>query len=877
MPGRNRRTGRPSRVERWQDTDLSSCSQDYRVAFGALLLVARNQEAYSAEECQIAELTCALAAFSATAEPENAPIRELSQDGNVFGITFGERHGGRSYRFYFGETAEADAERALRASEYVSELLTVVGRGYSCFVVPTEVSAPEPSVLLNRLGLRDRFTARLTEERESEEDHYGRYYELDVVVSVSAGKHYQRFHEVLSVTKTDREIEYSYKKKEGPTVGSEAERARLQGNGEQLSAILGQGCEDAAEILDILDGKNESYGSFNDQRRRMLQTLADAKDSELGKFLQELESDAVGQVDISPVSLFVGAVREKTFVYELTEKRTVTSEAGDPVRSATLAVTWNRAAEEFHRANLYIAVHSDGSFAGLTHARGFTDAAGTARERDLLSRNDELILMNRLQGSAVKQELTLRIPEGAALPYKGVSRRAVALSDVSPSVSGVARGELFLPDDTERLEDGVYLKSDVGTCKVTERRVWRGDLQKVLLTREGGDLLETEVDRNHIGRLSRGYCSHCGVGYYAPSAKELTQYRERFALLSGGCYCDRCRKDTVTETGPAHARGYVKLVKDLRLSSRNVFGADFVKTDANGTPLPLERGGNVFVCCHCNHVILHSNAGAAAHCDICDALLCRLCADNENEKKRETVYGIKNERLGRVCRACNAELRPGEGKPIGKYWLMRVLEKGEYSFNSRLVGVKDGITDCVFHCAVCQSPIYYNAAAEQDYKRCGCCGRLIGDKCYQEKLEKHPLLGVKLCPDCGKSIEDPAHAKGLELLANQYQKNENERILLESANSALRDGWRSAVVKDIERYLPHLSPRDRRFVKGVLKKGDGKREILVDVHDAVRTGKRSYAVRFDLSVHHPGGGARYYSFYDCSGKITLEGIRDGRK
>ena len=168
------RKTKPNRLERWQDADLSARSQDYRVAFGALLLVARNQVSYSAEECQIAELTCALAAFSASAEPENAPIRELSQEGNVFSITFGERHGGRSYRLYFGETAEVDAERALRASEYVSDLLSVVGRGYSCFVVPTEVAAPDASVLLNRLGLRDRFDAKLAEERESAGDHYGR-------------------------------------------------------------------------------------------------------------------------------------------------------------------------------------------------------------------------------------------------------------------------------------------------------------------------------------------------------------------------------------------------------------------------------------------------------------------------------------------------------------------------------------------------------------------------------------------------------------------------------------------------------------------------------------------------------------------------------
>ncbi len=877
MPRSNRRTMRPSRVERWQDTDLSACSQEYRVAFGALLLVARNQEAYSAEECQIAELTCALAAFSATAEPGNAPIRELSQEGNVFSTTFGEREGGRSYRFYFGETAEADAERALRASEYVSDLLTVVGRGYSCFVVPTEVSAPDPSVLLNRLGLRDRFAARLAEERDSEEDHYGRYYEIDVVVSVSAGKHYKRFHEVLSVTKTDREIEYGYKKNEGPTVGSEAEKARLQGNGERLSAILGRGSEDAKEILDILDGKNESYGSFNDQRRKMLQALADSKDSELGRFLQELESDAVGQVDISPVSLFVGAVREKTFLYELTEKRTVASEAGDPVRSAILAVTWNRSAEEFHRANLYIAVNADGSFAGLTHARSFTDAVGGVHERELFGRNDGLIMVNRLQGSAVKQELTLRIPEGAPTPYKGVTKSAVALSDVSPSISGVARGDLFLPEDTEQVGGGVYLKRDVGDCEVSGGRVWRGDLQGILLTREGRDLAKALVDRNRLGRLSSGYCSHCREGYYAPSAKELEKYRDRFALLSGGYYCDRCRKDAVTESGPAHARVYTKLVRDLRQSAHNVEGADFVKTDANGTPLPLERGGNVFICCHCNRPILHRNAGDAAHCSICEALLCRLCAENENEKARETVFGNKNTRIGRVCRACKVELRPGESMRIGKYWLMRVREKGEYSFNSRLVGAEADRIDCVFHCAVCSVPIYYNAAAEKDYKRCGCCGRLIGDKCYREKLETHPVLGVKLCPDCAKSTKDPAHARGLELLAEQKRRAENERILLESANNALRDGWRSTVIKGIERYLPHLSPRDRRFVKAILKKGDGKQEILVDVHDAVSVGKRKYAVRFDLSVHLPNGKARYYSFYDCSGKITLEGIRDGGK
>lgn len=478
-----------------------------------------------------------------------------SLEGGYYRLTLeGDR---TEYTVCFGKDPDRsefpDAERAIRASRFVSALMSVINRGYNCYIVPSAI---------DDIGADAVESKGLFEENEVEINFRsgddaiglgGRNYELEVAIFVAIdyenGRRstFERFTDnvIINFDKDGRPVEYKHGMLAHSISGSEAVLSQLEGlarndmNSEEMKRAatvfeLVQTDEVKLGILEALSKPAVIPGSIraSGEVRRCNNDFAD--------FLTKaasLPDVMVGQVSVSPSFLFIDALTAKTFVYDVTLDG----------NTAPLRITWNGSLRDFEKAPLYIEVTENGEFYGLSydpHGRKLFDTA-----------TETLAVVPTSTGEGYAVTVAPR-EEFDGKVYKGVTNYALwvesaVMQDINARGIRHRGGAYLLREDLIRAQklgsdnewySALCRKDDCAVSDYDGEYYHLSDMiqAECFLKKQDGSISFTRGKGLYLPYGLDSYkCEYCGSQIYGAD-RHLDDYRRLHPLALGGSYCDCC-------------------------------------------------------------------------------------------------------------------------------------------------------------------------------------------------------------------------------------------------------------------------------------------------------------------------------------------------
>ena len=815
--------------------------------------------------------------------------------------------GGRVYTLCFGCDPDRAkfprAERASRAARFVDDLLQRINAKYNCYVVAAgDIAEPEAKLIRSRVIGNGRYEVELKGQGDAggSQAEFTTFYELEVMVIIAIGRAYHRTNEcvVMEVNADDTVVRCEYGSTDKRKVTDSALTVDKAGGAKSV--------EEANRIFKVIREMTT--------KQTVLDTLAHEKTGEVHKFLDDFYAKekaahpndpirSVGQVEIRPTSIFVDAIREKTFTYTV---------KGEDAGVYDLRVTWDKTTDRFTKDTaLYIVAEKteDGQvrFGGLTYQGIRKDAQGNEQERLPFEDNkgERLVPVYRYDaqdGTFKKDKWVLLPPAGAvtaaATSYKGLTEWAVRPDGFSDALkAGPLRGvdlasAYFLSTDTECVKTGQegadkrFLSVDCGTCAYTGKRMWRGDLsakEEYFIPEGTCTFQQGYITTELANEDNKRTCDFCTATFYAtPAVYEDYRTKESaYRLLDGACKCYACKVGAVVEH-PLGSGARCRLTEKVYNTDETVSGELYVwLDDKKQTVRSIAEGGNAYTCSHCGKLIYHPHgAKPPKKCRYCEGYLSEHCdMEAMNDPNLQTIDDHYH------CNGCKTAAG------------MRIYDD-VYKMDEETRGkIPDKAADPtrLFRCTTCGKLILKPPAGNKTFPACGCdgCERartnnqrvpFVGAKCWG-KEEKNEYLGVKLCGDCKTAIrENKGEMEAMKAQLERHQADvkryeEAQRKLIEE-HKALREKWPETVWREIHKFLPYLSFTDRcrvlraRRTKknyGAVLEFDSKQLDNVAIREEQST--QQYYAKFSFRVKdEKGKPGRPYSFLYDNGRVTLEEV-----
>lgn len=787
-----------------------------------------------------------LAAFIGSAElqaDESAVCRLLSAaikkgnvitdakvlDGSHFSFTLkGE---GRPYVLSIGRNPDRakypTAERALRGSEMVEDLLSLIRLECSCYVMPSgNITPPDTEKVKKALfgpgsDARVEYKNEVTSASARIQSNYS--YELEVEIRVQIGDSFESMVDYLGCDVSGGNVTYTYKPFECSGFFKEGEDLESRSfdptEAEEQISVIRTVIEGGEDTVGISRRRNENTGA-------MLSAFALSADSEFSKFLvrvSEKENVSVGQITVTPCSVIIGAMTEKLFEYS------VSIGGAKPV---SFKLAWNQSGALFNEKTPFYMLTEDSELIGFTYEKEYVKNGAKALRTPY---GGELLVAAHAieKGVSYPAHLALAAPEVGYkdIFYKGVKNYAVMLD--GRLGKGIDPGVYYSVKYTALTDGGRYPAEELGECAATRSGHWKGALEKLTYVAYGPmNKMELRSGLIYTQALDKCVCDICAGTYYADK-KMLVTYKNAHKLISGENFCDKCT-DLLQKNGST----YKKLA--VRENASDKLGWIYALVDGKEECVHPDVGGNVYSCCNCDRKIYY--AGEADSCPTCGELICNSCLGG-GEIARNKIY---NSPL-RYCQSCKPVA--GFGKPITR----SEVNKGKRTYKVLSPKGKDATVldaafapETVFHCAVCQAPTLFNGS-ENDYARCKCCNRLLHKDCVS-KLTRDPF-GNLLCPGCAARM-DGEYENAVSEMLTKIERVKAKRVKIETDEKAVLDNFLESVKQHIGNYLPFLPLRARLRISKAIKAGDAV-PITVSVKDAV-THPKYKSTKVDFSIKLKG-------------------------
>lgn len=780
-----------------------------------------------------------------------------SKDDGYFTFTF-EAQGSelrKSYEICFGKNPEKNhpnAERALRASDFVTRLLNVINTRYNCYIAPCEIEGPDPEDIRVHV-FNPEFPVSVFKKNEQR----GRkvlapntsVFEIEVAIIVTFNQTCVRIHDTVVATTQKNNgvitnVKYEYKKivHQGATNGDDQEMTEENKSKAQTAT---------EEILNRIYGCQGGKGKNND-KKQILDALAEAPDSQFRKYLDSLKGKGVGQIRVQPTSIYVEAQTQKTFPYSVKVKK--------DNEIAQLDVVWDKKDKTFNADTpLYVEIDCGGRVKGLTSIK--SDSSVKFEKHSLvpyftISNNKSKLKGFTLWSREWISEAEARMHLNPSVAYVGKAS--------APYLSEVC----YESKDVVHIDGSNILNCDTMFCEYTQATHWIGDMSPdplLFVDNDGKRLMKGKVYKYASTKM--GSCRFCGTRYIADS-RRLELYQNRHRLLNGEIYCDNCKIGENLTTNGKHYR-LIENVKKIEDNNRCLEGMIYAElSEPGGAYLKPEQGGNVFVCSECKKIICYTK-GQDYFCDFCNARICKECKTIAIPQNNRLV---KN-RVSHLCSSCPT-IQNTSDKGIrlsnkGKDALYRVWNVSETE--EFLIVDDENDPKFIFYCTDCGKMIYSpeeeNSNQENPYKTCDCCGRRIGAKCFEE-ISLDEVLEMKLCHFCKKQMDTDEYKEQAKKVLAATANAQQQKVEKEKRNQEFKCGWADKVCQkeELEKYIPFLLFPDRYGVKRALTRLTPiKKLISVEFLDGGADSEDSFMVRFSLKIKN-----RTYYFINCSNSITLE-------
>ena len=742
------------------------------------------------------------------------------------------------------------AERAIRASEFVDMLISIMDREHNCYVVQSvDVRRPSCDEVKKRVFRNRPVTVTENTSMGGASSYFraASEYDLQVEIIASIGNAFKRMSDYLSVRiDNNNNVTYSHKpfkcnnyfKGDGIPDGFDIERAQ-----EQIDNI----CKIVGGDISVAEGAGtDVLLNRNLNNQAMLDAFLRSEDSEFSKFLNEIsgkETVTVGQISITPTSVLASAIPEMEFIYDVSEN------GSEPVQ---LSLIWSHESGALTADSLlYIVTDADGNFRGLSYN-------SDEGKRESFEAQDDLVVANKIiNGRCEPLGLTFPI-DNKNTSYKGVTACAAKVS--GSNAYGTDR--YYYLSETKIIDGGVYLKAECKKCGLKGEEHWSGKMEKAAIVKRTQGGSAPVFTRNALifnSGLSMHKCETCGCAIYSLENSTYGRYIASTEMLDGSHYCGACGT-TVMRNGIKAKRvdGVIRSSESLER------GNLYANVDAKGEYLKPEDGGNVFECANC-HETVYFNKNEPYNCEVCGEHLCKLCATSKGGAYSVLGKTVFDTQL-HFCSSCPTDEKSA---PITK----NEANKGKRLFK---VADADGTPctvidsasepDRIFNCPVCKKETYFDEN-EEHYARCGCCNRVLHKKCAEDL----PVNKWKMsfCPECEAIRRTPKYRDELmkteaDIVALRKERNDIIRVKRE-----LDEGWPAEVRKDIKRYLPYMSISDIRSVKKAIKTNDPELGIRVVVKNSAinNTGAK---LEYSITVN---GTSTLYDFVYINGKISYGGKR----
>lgn len=718
------------------------------------------------------------------------------------------------------------AERALRASEFVTRLLNLINSDYNCYVVPTRITPPSPSAVNSRLSGTYSYTVDFAYlSKSSISADTGRSFELEVVIIAAAGDRYERITDNLAVNlkgqiSGKKVAEFEYREIEHPTVEKD--------EGGFVDMI------DREAVNEILVAVNS-----NENKQKILETLASSEKSRFHSFLSSLSSeggDIVGQINVQPCSVFVCATPEQEFVYHIG--------TADSDKKLPLTIVWNSQNDISISTPLFV-IAKEGKFLGLGCRPEYKDETGAVIPCPQLTISDTVIPVMKVDENekCVISEVTLLPPPGTkdAPMYKGVADYAVYVGKCSSKF----RKGYYLKSHTVHADSEYYLSADCEVCNYSGLPCWKGSLSPVVSYMDQfGMLKEGKINSNIYTSYNKRTCKLCGKVFYCDQTR-YNYYAKNYMTLDGKYCCPQCNVENkiVENNGKSY-----KLLYNV-ISPSFGTGKIFALMNKDGEFVAPDNGGNVFKCSNCFKIAAYDKTNDKK-CEVCGERICSVC----NGAYRHRLYTGQH-----ICASCP---RDGDDKPaISK----NTDNSGKKIFTCHEMNEGNVISVAdiyhspkhLFHCAVCGKLTYLDPNQSSSYK-CQCCGRLMDKSCYNS-LSPDPFFKLKLCSYCKKETETEAFIERKNSLLEKDRRLAEENAEILKDRETMFASWQDIIDRDLSAYLPYLNQKDKMAAFRAKKAGRNLRKIYqVQVIEYGKDEKNRIYVHFEMEFVRT---KRKYTFY----------------
>ena len=734
---------------------------------------------------------------------------------------------GITYELCFGCNPAPDhpcAERAIRASRFVTRLMDKIRKDYSCYFVQSDVNFyPHESALREKLNSGRTFAKIPAICTPKPEDAYGTNcfvssYELEVEIVATVGETYQRMVDFLTVKLDENGAVYTHsqrisaKELTKPIADEEKKDAEKRADDIMKLVLDGQ-----------LPGKSKNENIRKDNIRRMLEALTNSNNSRFSRFINDVskqEGVNVGQISIKPCALLIDAIDDKKYVY----RASCLEGTGD------LSVIWRSSLGKFEENTpLYLQITKAKEFAGFTNVKNEYP----------ISNFDSLVLAHR----ATKQGNDTKIaPDEWTLDesYDKLIRNCAVPVEIK------GKTKYFFKKYAEKVDGEWRLKLECEKCALTDESHYKGNLSSEYYLKNG----EIQFGRIYTAGAQSFSCETCRKTIYYRGSEHLN-YRSLHRLLDGNHYCDLCG-DTVRN-------GNLKYQKTENVHSGNKIGTVYARINENGF-LPVENGGNVFVCANCGKPILYDSRIENNRCDICSNRICSNCANNSaGTPTRKKV-------LNTGTYACNRCASIPTIKTAFSNEAMRLFTVEDENGQEQMVLDNAESPELIFHCVECGKPRYYENNARTKHKKCSSCSRIICSCCSDKCTEDDTYLALTYCRDCdAKRNEKYENEK--KIAEDIFQKVTNQEIKVFHAEKNANLELKNHVTDHINRYLPYFSMADRKLVRSSIRKNRIDEAIKVECL-SVSVLEKTVNYKYKLSVR----GGKAYLFYRVNNNLTYGGL-----
>ncbi len=754
-----------------------------------------------------------------TAAKDQGIITAYSDDGKYISCKLDDI----KYEISLGFNPDSDhpsAERAIRASRFVTRLMDKIRKDYSCYFVQSEDHFyPYEEVLKNKLnnGRALQITNLVTHtQKAAGSDCFVSSYEIEVEIVASVGESYERMVDFLTVEMDSKGAVYTHKHINSPQVLTKsippAEMADAQKRANEILNFVLNG---------QLPGKRKDESIRKSNVRNILQALAQSNDSRFRAFLNRVSSkdEKVGQISLQPCSILIAAVDEKEYVY----KASCGTETGE------LSVIWRSNLGEFdENTPLYLNITPSKKFIGLTNVK-------TSHP---IKDFNSLVLAYKAE---MKDGEVVITPDRWTLndSYKQyINDYAVPIER-----DGVTR---YFSNRYAVIADGKWrLKLDCKECALTGIAHYKGDLSNKYYLKNG----KIEFGKIYTIGVQCFSCETCHkVIYYL--GKDYLPYLSSHVMLDGKRYCDQCN-DTVKTDDFLYR-------KTENVANGNKVGTVYALMDGKDF-VPIENGGNVFICANCGKTVLYDKETEDRTCGICGEHICSHCANNSDDAPdRPLVINLST----MACRSClSKETIARHGKEMKLYHIDDGHGKEQLYLD------KAQNPDNIYHCVECGKLKFYDGNKQEQQKKCSACGRIICSSCLKNHPTDDNCLGLFYCKKCAEECT-PAYNAAKNTAEASFQKLKNQEAQVLHAQFGAQAELKKHVADNIKKYLPFFCSEDRKALRKILrKKGNVLDRLSITCVSASALEK---TVNYKFTIFVTGG--RTYLFYRIKNKLIYGGI-----